>query len=149
MRRHTYIHTYIYNITNNDDDDDDDDDSNNDGDDDDNNKKKKKKKKKKKNNNDDDDDDGYDDGDNNNNNKNNNNNNRIERRKSRFFTISSLLREPSPIRTLKWPGHNRVQITCVCQVQHVVLRAKSYEGTAHLLSLTEFKSHLFELHLIG
>ena len=31
----------------------------------------------------------------------NNNNNRIERRNSRFFTISSLRREPSPTRTLK------------------------------------------------
>ena len=28
-----------------------------------------------------------------------------------FFTISSLRREPSPTRTLKWPARNRVQIT--------------------------------------
>ena len=43
--------------------------------------------------------------------KHNNNNNRIQRRYSRFFTISSQPREPSPTRTLKWPGRNRVQIT--------------------------------------
>ena len=42
----------------------------------------------------------------------NNNNNHIQRRYSRFFTISSQRREPSPTRTLKWPGRNRVQITC-------------------------------------
>ena len=35
----------------------------------------------------------------------------IERRNS-IFTISSLRRELSPTRTLKWPGRNRVQITC-------------------------------------
>ena len=34
----------------------------------------------------------------------NNNNNRIQRRNSRFFTISSLHREPSPTRMPKWPG---------------------------------------------
>ena len=39
---------------------------------------------------------------------NNNNNNCY----SRFFTISSQRRELSPTRTLKWLGHNRVQITC-------------------------------------
>ena len=62
-----------------------------------------------------------------------------------FFTISSLRREPSPTRTLKWPGRNRVQITCnalsAYHVQHVVLRATWYKGTAQLLSLTELKSH--------
>ena len=42
----------------------------------------------------------------------NNNNNRIQRRYSRFFTISSQRRELSPTRTLKWPGRSRVQITC-------------------------------------
>ena len=30
----------------------------------------------------------------------------------RLFTIRSLCRKLSPSRTLKWPGHNRVQITC-------------------------------------
>ena len=70
-----------------------------------------------------------------------------------FFTISSLRREPSPTQTLKWPGRNRVQITCytssVYHVQHVVLRATWYKGTAQLLSLTELKLHLFELYFIG
>ena len=54
-----------------------------------------------------------------------------------FLTICSLRREPSPTRTLKWLGRNRVQITCNTSsdyhVQHVVLRAKWYEGTAQLL----------------
>ena len=43
---------------------------------------------------------------------NNNNKNRIQKRYSRFFTISSQRCELSPSRTLKWPGRNRVQITC-------------------------------------
>ena len=43
---------------------------------------------------------------------NNNNNNRIQRRYSRFFTISSQRCELSPTRTLKWPGRNCVQIAC-------------------------------------
>ena len=80
-----------------------------------------------------------------------NNNNSIQRRKSRFFTISSLRRELSPTRTLKWPRRNRVQMTCNASsaylVQHVVLRATWYEWTAQLLSLTELKSHLFELEI--
>ena len=47
----------------------------------------------------------------------NNNNNRIQKRKSRYFTISSLRHELAPTRTFKWPGRNRVQhierlITC-------------------------------------
>ena len=42
----------------------------------------------------------------------NNNNNRIQRRYSRFFTISSQRREQSPTRILKWPGRNCVQTTC-------------------------------------
>ena len=53
--------------------------------------------------------------------------NDIEKRKSRFFfffTISSLRRELCPIRTLKWPGLNCVQITCITSgayhVQHAV-----------------------------
>ena len=45
-------------------------------------------------------------------NNNNNNNNRIQRRYLRFSTISSQRRKLSPTRTLKWPGCNRVQITC-------------------------------------
>ena len=46
---------------------------------------------------------------------------------------------------------------CANHVQHierlsrasVVLRATRYEGTAQLVSLTELKSHLFELYFIG
>ena len=34
-------------------------------------------------------------------------------------------------------------------MQHVVLHAMWYEGTAQLLSLTEFKSHLFDVYFIG
>ena len=64
----------------------------------------------------------------------------LERRNLRLFTISSLGRELSPIRTLKWPGRDRVQITCSTSN---ISRATWYEGTAQLLSLTEFKSHLF------
>ena len=79
--------------------------------------------------------------------------NRIQRRNSRFFTISSLRHEPSPTRTLKWPWHSREQITCdtssAYHVQHGVLRATWYEGTARLLSLTELKSHLFVLFLLA
>ena len=104
--------------------------------------------KNKNNNNNDDDND-----DDNNNNNNNDNNNRIQRRNLRFFTISSLRREPSPTRTLKWPVRNRVQLTCnkssAYHVQRVVLHATWYEGTAQLLSLTELKSHSFELSSIG
>ena len=82
-----------------------------------------------------------------NNSNNNNNNNHIQRRNLRFFTISSLRHEPSPTRMLKWPGCNRVQIMCYTlsayHMQHVMFRSMWYEGTFHLLSLTEFKSHLF------
>ena len=49
-------------------------------------------------------------------------------------------------RTLKWPGSNLVQIKCSTSSGfHVqlVLRVIWYERTAQLLSLTEFKSHLF------
>ena len=70
-----------------------------------------------------------------------------------FFNISSLRHELSPTRSLKWPGRNRGQITCdtssAYHVQHVVSRATWYERTAQLLSLTEFKLHLFELYFIG
>ena len=49
---------------------------------------------------------------------------RIERCNLRFFTISSLCHEPCPTRTLKWPGHNHVQITCntssTYHVQHTL-----------------------------
>ena len=55
--------------------------------------------------------------------------------------------------TFTWSGRNRVQITCntssAYHVQHVVLRATWYEGTAQLLSLTEFKLHLFDLYFFS
>ena len=61
---------------------------------------------------------------------------RIQRRSSRLFTISSQRRELSPTRTSKWSGRNRVQITCntssANHVQHVVLRATWYKGTAQI-----------------
>ena len=89
----------------------------------------------------------------NNDNNNNDDNNRIERCNLRLFTISSMRRVQSPTHTLKRPGSNRVQITCntssVYHMQHVVLRAMWSEGTAQLLNLTDFKSHLFELYFIG
>ena len=89
-----------------------------------------------------------------------NNKNRIQRRNSRFFTISSLRRETSPTRTLKWPGaqfranHVRSQratcrVTSAHHVQYAVLRVTWFEGTAQLLSMTEFKLHLLELYFIG
>ena len=84
---------------------------------------------------------------------NNNNNNRIQTHNLRFLTIFSLCRKLSPTRTLKWAGCNCVQIMCntssAYHMQHVVLHATWYKGTAQLLSLTEFKSHLFELYFIG
>ena len=55
------------------------------------------------------------------------------------------------LQQVRWsgPGRNRVQSTCntssAFHVQRVVLRATLYEGTAQLLSLAEFKSHLFYL----
>ena len=98
------------------------------------------------NNDDDDDDDNNDDDDD------DDDNNRIERRKPRFFfffTISSLRRELSPTRTLKWPERNRVQITCntSCAYHAQMQCATWYEGTAQLLCRTELKSHLLELYL--
>ena len=84
---------------------------------------------------------------------NNNSNNRIERSNSRFFTISSLHRKRSPTHTLKWIGSNCLQIMCntssAYHVQHVMLRTTWYEGTAQLLSLTQLKSHLFEIYFIA
>ena len=70
----------------------------------------------------------------------NNDNNCIPRRNLRCFTISSLRRDSSPTCTLKWPERSRVQITRAYLVQHVVLCAMWYEGTAQLLSLTKLKS---------
>ena len=64
--------------------------------------------------------------------------------------FQNLLTAPAP--TIKWPGRNRMQITCntpnASQVQHV-LHVTWYERTAQLLSLTEFKPHLFSLYLLA
>ena len=73
-------------------------------------------------------------------------NNRILRHNSRF--IYNLLIAPRTVSNTRSSGPG-AQITCntsrVYHVQHVVLRATWYEGAAQLFSLTEFKSHLFEL----
>ena len=72
---------------------------------------------------------------------NNNNNNhhhhhhhhhhhRIQRRISRFFTISSLRRELSPTRTLKWPRHNRVKSSSTYHVQRVVCHLVRRDSSA-------------------
>ena len=72
---------------------------------------------------------------NNNNNNSNNNNNRIQRRYSRFFTISSQRRELSPTRTLQWPGRSRVQITCnTSNAYHVQVSCYVPLGTKGQLS---------------
>ena len=46
-------------------------------------------------------------------------------------------------------SENMCNTSSAYHVQHVVLRATCYEGTAQLLSLTKLKLHLFELYLIG
>ena len=65
---------------------------------------------------------------------NDNNNNGIQKRNSRFFTISSLRRELSPTRTLKRPLRNRVQITCntssAYHVQHAVCHLVRRDSSA-------------------
>ena len=48
------------------------------------------------------------------------NNNRIERHNPRFFTISSLRRGLPATRSLRWPGRNRLQITCNASGAHHV-----------------------------
>ena len=66
---------------------------------------------------------------------NNNNNNRIQRRYSRFFTISSQRHELSSTRMLKRPGHNRVQITCnTSSAYHVQVSCYVPLGTKGQLS---------------
>ena len=80
-------------------------------------------------------------------NNNNNNNNRIQRRYSRFFY--NLLTAPRTVSNM-YAQVARAQ-PCANHVQHierlsrasVMLRATWYDGTAELLSSTEFKSHLF------
>ena len=91
------------------------------------------------------------------NHNNDNNSSCNQRRNWRFFTIFSvcheLPRELSPTCMLKRPGHNNVQITCdtlsAYLVQYVMLRVTWYEGTAPLLRLTEFKSHLLSSFLLA
>ena len=90
----------------------------------------------------------------NNNNNNNNNSNRTKRCNLRFFATSSLRREPSSTCTVRSSGPGAIlsksgATLSTYHVQHVVIRATWYEGTAQLLSLTEFKLHLFELYLTG
>ena len=83
---------------------------------------------------------------------NNNNNNRIQRRYSKFFTISSQRRKLSQTCAQVARAQscaNHVQRIERLSRASVVLRATWYEGTAQLLSLTELKSHLFELNFIG
>ena len=66
---------------------------------------------------------------------NNNNNNHIQRRYSRFFTISSQGRELSPTHMLKWPRRNRVQITCnTSSAYHVQVSCYVAVGTKGQLS---------------
>ena len=66
--------------------------------------------------------------------------NRIQRRNSRFLTISSLRSEVCPTRTLQWPGCNCVQITCshwafiTCNMSCCVPRGK--KGQLSCQSLT-------------
>ena len=59
---------------------------------------------------------------------NNNNNNRIQRRYSRFFTISSQRRELSPIRS-SGPG----AIVCKSRATHRALITCKYHATYHLV----------------
>ena len=63
------------------------------------------------------------------------NDNGIQRRYLRFFTISSQRRELFPTRTLKWPGRNRVQITCnTSSAYHVQVSCYVPLGTKGQLS---------------
>ena len=68
------------------------------------------------------------------NNNNNNNDNWTERHYSRFSRFSSLRRELSPTRTLKWPGNNLVQIRCKTQsthhVQHIICQVVWRDSSA-------------------
>ena len=57
--------------------------------------------------------------------------NHIQRRNSRFFTISSVHCEPSPTRTLSWPWSNRVQIM---SAYHVNMSCYVPRGTKGQLS---------------
>ena len=64
----------------------------------------------------------------------NSNSNCIQRCNLRFFIISLLCSEPSPTRTLKWPGRNFVQITCntssAYHMQHVACHIVRRDSSA-------------------
>ena len=68
--------------------------------------------------------------------------------KGAIFTISSLRHKLSPTRTLKWPGCNRVQITCntssTCHVQPVVCHLVQRDSSAIKFDRVEI-AFLFEL----
>ena len=52
-----------------------------------------------------------------------------------FFTISLQCRKVSPTRTLKWPGYNRVQVTCnTSRVYHVQVSCYVPRGAKGQLS---------------
>ena len=83
---------------------------------------------------------------------NNNNNNRTDRRNSRFLqsphcarTVSNMYAQVARSQSCA----NHVQHIERLSRAHVVICATWYERTAQLLSLTELKSHLFELYFIG
>ena len=72
----------------------------------------------------------------------NRNNNDTERRHSRLFTISLLRLKLSPTRTLKWPGHNRVQFTCNSltgyHLKHVACLVVQWNRSATKFNRVEF-----------
>ena len=75
-------------------------------------------------------------------------NNLIQRRNSRFLQSPHCVANRLQHVHSSCPG-NRVQIKCnTFSAYHVVLHATWYEGTDQLLSLTELKSHLFELFFL-
>ena len=82
-----------------------------------------------------------------------NNNNCIQRRNSRFFHNRLVAPRTVSNTYAQVARRIRVQITCnsssAYHVQHTVLYATWYEGTAQLLNMTVLKSHLFELYFIG
>ena len=95
-----------------------------------------------------------DNDDDDNNNNNNNNNSRIERRNSRF------LQSPHWAPTVSNTYAQVVQAqSCANHAQHierlsraacsVPLGTKGVQGTAQLLSITEWKSHLFSFILLA
>ena len=89
------------------------------------------------NNNDDDDDDD-------NNNNSNSNNNRIQRRSSRYLqSPHCAVNRLQHVRS-NGPGAIVCKSRATCRVT-----AMWYEGTTHLLNLTELKSHLLEFYFIG